>query len=366
MKRILTVLMLLATISFGYSQRKAPFMNFKTQKHNFGTITQDKGPVSYTFEFINTGSKPVIIKDVQSSCGCTTPFWTRKPVPPGGKGQIRVEFDPRNRPGAFYKTVTIYSNAKNNPVVLEIRGTVLEKKNPIEQDYPFDFGHGLRVSNRFVNFGPIYKDQKRTKTVKIYNYSSADIEIEPAGNRLAPYIKVDITPSKIAPKHSAVMHITFDATKAHNWDYTRGRIFFIINGNLYLNKWIDVSAIIRERFTKAQLDNPPIIKFDSTHFDFGTIKQGDIIYHNFKFKNVGTGPLLIRKVQTSCGCTTTFYTRDTIPPGGEGILKVKFNSAHKMGKQIKVITVITNSPKTTKTILRVTGTVIKPDKTKHK
>ncbi len=367
MRRLLLILLSTSLfVSLSFSQQKGPYMNFKTKQHDFGTIYQEKGPVRYVFEFVNTGSRPVIIKDVKSSCGCTTPSWTKKPIPPGAKGQITVEYDPRNRPGAFLKTVTVYSNAKNSPVVLQIKGFVQEKQNPVEEQYPYDLGNGLRVSKRFVNFGPIYNDQVRTKQIKIYNYSSADINVKPAVRRLPTYLKVDITPATIKPKSTATMHITFDARKAHNWDYTRARIFLIINDNLNLNKWIDASAIIKERFSEQIKKNPPIIKFDTNAYDFGTIEQGQVVDHEFKFKNVGTGPLLIRKVKTSCGCTTTYYTRDTIPPGGEGTLKVRFNSAHKMGKQVKVITVITNSPETTKVILRLTGNVVKPKKESKK
>ncbi len=362
MKRATLILAFLLGFGIIFAQQRGPFLNFKTKVHDFGKITQENGPVRYVFEFVNTGNKPVIIKNVVTSCGCTTPSWSKQPIPPGGKGQITVEYDPRNRPGAFRKTITVYSNAKNNPVTLEIRGVVAEKKNPIEEQYPYDLGNGLRVDHHFVNFGTIYNNQKVTKTVKFYNYSDKKITVQPAVKRLPPFLKVDITPAEIPPKGTATMHITFDASKTHSWDYTRGRIFLIINGQLYLNKWVDVAGVIKEHFSEEVLKNPPIIEFEETQYDFGTIKQGDIVEHTFKFKNTGTGPLLIRKVKTSCGCTTSFYTRDTIPPGGEGEIRVKFNSAHKYGKQLKTITVITNSPKTTKVVLRMTGTVEAPEK----
>ncbi len=360
MKRLLLILLIASLgLSTGYAQQKGAYMNFKTTVHNFGKIKQENGPVRYVFEFVNTGNKPVIIKQVQSSCGCTTPSWTRQPVAPGATGKIIVEYDPRNRPGTFYKTVTVYSNAKNSPVKLEIKGQVLPKGNPVEVQYSYDLGNGLRANKRFVNFGNIYNTETKTQTVVLYNDSQDTITIKPAMRRLPPYVMVDITPNKIPPKGTATMHVTFDASKAHTWDFTRARIFFLVNGKLYMNKWVDVSAIIKEKFTPEQIQNPPIISFDTTRYDFGKIKQGDVVNYTFKFKNTGTGPLLIRKVKTSCGCTTTFYSRDTIPPGGEGEIRVKFNSAHKIGRQVKVITVITNSPKTTKAILQLTGVVEK-------
>ncbi len=364
MKRFISFLvaLLLCTAAL-WAQHKRPYMDFKELKYNFGTITQ-KAPVKHVFTFINSGAQPIIINQVVSSCGCTTPYWPRKPILPGQKGQITVVYDPRNRPGQFHKVVTIYSNAKNSPVQLVITGKVLEKTNPIDEEYPYDFGFGLRFPTFYINFGPLYTDQVRTKTIKIYNNSSATVNIVPATKRLPQYLKVKVSPTHIPPKHTATITITYDASKVHDWDYVRTIVFFNINGKFYYKRWLDISAIIKERFTQAQKQHPPKIHFNSTEYNFGTITQGTIVKHTFDFTNTGTSGLIIRKVRTSCGCTTTFYTHDTIPPGGHGQIKVRFDSHHKLGPQIKIITVITNSPdpESNKVLLRLTGTVIKPKK----
>ena len=358
MKRLISLTLLMLLVILAYSQRKGAYMDFKELEHNFGKITQDK-PATYSFEFINTGDKPIIIHDVKTSCGCTTPHWTKRPVPPGAKGKITVEYQTLNSPGKFQKSIYVYSNAKNSPVKLTIKGEVLEKKNPIEELYPFKFAFGLRLTNKFVNIGVLFKDQKRTKTIKIYNSSSANITLKVAKDRLPNYIVAEVEPYSIPPKGTANLKITFDASKCNEWDFVRNRILFVINGKLYLRNWIDVNAVIREKFTEKQKKNPPIITFDKTEYNFGTIKQGDIINYEFKFKNTGKSPLIIRKVTTSCGCTTTFYTREPIKPGETGVIKVKFNSSGRLGRQYKTITVITNSPdpSSNRVILRLVGEI---------
>lgn len=102
-------------------------MTFKYTDHNFGTVASGSD-VSYEFEYVNTGKAPLIINNVSTSCGCTTPEWTREPVPSKGRGKIKVKYD-SNRIGSFSKTITVYSNAKNSPVVLSIKGTVEVRKN---------------------------------------------------------------------------------------------------------------------------------------------------------------------------------------------------------------------------------------------
>jgi hypothetical protein len=78
----------------------------------------------------------------------------------------------------------------------------------------------------------------------------------------------------------------------------------------------------------------------STH-DFGKIKQGVPVTHEFKFTNKGKTPLVITNAQGSCGCTTPNWTRDPVMPGGEGVVKATFN-AMAVGPFDKTISVTAN------------------------
>ena len=72
-------------------------------------------------------------------------------------------------------------------------------------------------------------------------------------------------------------------------------------------------------------------QFVDSVFEFGNIKDGDVVQHTFRFKNKGEGPLSIAKVSASCGCTTPEWTEDIIPPGGEGKVVATFDSKGKGG-----------------------------------
>lgn len=67
--------------------------------------------------------------------------------------------------------------------------------------------------------------------------------------------------------------------------------------------------------------------FDDTVFNFNRVVDGETVAHRYKFKNTGKGDLLIRDAHGSCGCTTTGYTKEVIPPGGEGYVDASFNSS---------------------------------------
>jgi len=111
--------------------------NFKFEEeiHDYGTINQGANG-AYFFKFKNTGKEPLIISNATGSCGCTVPEWPKEPIKPGGESQIKVTYDTK-RIGAFQKTVTLTSNAKEATKVLTIKGNILappaEETSPVKQ-----------------------------------------------------------------------------------------------------------------------------------------------------------------------------------------------------------------------------------------
>ncbi len=103
----------------------APEITFEKVVHDYGTIYKGSDGTSY-FPFKNTGKEPLILSQPKSSCGCTVPTWPKKPILPGKEDKIKVTYNTR-RMGRIYKTVKIYSNAKNSPILLTIKGKVVEK-----------------------------------------------------------------------------------------------------------------------------------------------------------------------------------------------------------------------------------------------
>ena len=98
-------------------------IRFVETEHNYGDL-QKGGNGDCEFTFVNEGNEPLILSKVKASCGCTTPSYTQKPVMPGKTGTIKVLYN-TNNVGGFSKTVTVESNAVDNPrVVLKIKGTV--------------------------------------------------------------------------------------------------------------------------------------------------------------------------------------------------------------------------------------------------
>ncbi len=108
-------------------------MTFKTASHDFGKLKKGSD-CAFDFTYKNTGDSILIITNVSTSCGCTTPDWTKEPIPSGKSGSIKVKYD-SNRIGPFTKTITVVSNAKNTPVVLTITGNI-EDVQAADQQQP--------------------------------------------------------------------------------------------------------------------------------------------------------------------------------------------------------------------------------------
>jgi hypothetical protein len=118
---ILLFLFLFSGKSFG--QLNGAKIDFKKETHDYGNV-KFGGNGECKFEFTNTGNAPLIISDAKGSCGCTVPTWPKEPIAPGAKGTITVKYDTK-RPGPIAKSVTITSNATNEPTkTLRIKGNV--------------------------------------------------------------------------------------------------------------------------------------------------------------------------------------------------------------------------------------------------
>ncbi|MFT6066721.1 MAG: hypothetical protein ACJAYY_002504 [Paraglaciecola sp.] len=104
-------------------------ISFNAQEFKFEKETIDYGKISKgangerIFVFTNIGDQPLIIKNIQSSCGCTVPKKPEEPIMPGEKGEIKVSYDTK-RVGGFSKAITIFSNAKKSRKIIKIKGII--------------------------------------------------------------------------------------------------------------------------------------------------------------------------------------------------------------------------------------------------
>ncbi len=341
-----------------FAQNTKARISFEKLQHNFGTFKEEQGVQTVSFNFKNNGATPLIINNVQASCGCTTPEWTRQPIAPNGSGLIKVSYDPRNRPGVFNKTIRVSSNAENSDVVLAILGDVAARTRTIEEDYPNEIGP-LRAKTNHLAYSAIKENEVRKDSIEIINNSAQAVQL--SFKTPPPHLSAVFRPGKLAPKQKGYVVVTFDASKIKAFGFVMHRMYLNIDGQDDYRNSIAVSTTLEEDFGKlssADLLNSPVVTYDSESFDFGDIKPNAKVEHTFNLKNAGKRELLIRDVKSSCGCTAVSPSKNMIASNESVPLKVVFDSAGKSGRQNKTITVITNDPKNPTTILRISCNIL--------
>lgn len=103
-----------------------PVIQFEKTEHDFGTI-QEGQKVTYTYKFKNTGEAPLIIQNAQPTCGCTVPDWSKEPIPVGGEGFVKAEFDSNGKPNMQNKSITVTANTWPEKTVLSFKAMVIPK-----------------------------------------------------------------------------------------------------------------------------------------------------------------------------------------------------------------------------------------------
>ena len=358
MKKIILIVAFFGIALVINSQENRPVISYEKTVHDFGDVKEDGGTVTYSFNFTNTGKQPLVIHNVHAACGCTTPEYTRTPIQPGGKGFVSVAFDPRNRPGAINKTLTVTSNAQQGTDILRITGRVLPKEKTMEDIYPRLMGN-IRLKSTNLSFTKIEPSATKTEKLELINTSKEPVTI--TFDRVPAHLTIRTIPETVPPGATAEIIAVYDASKKQEWGYVSDNVWLLFNGVKANENRISVSATIEEDYSKwsaDQMTNAPVIEFSETVHDFGNIKKGEKVSHVFRVKNSGKSNLHLRKVSSSCGCTVSQPDKNIIAPGETTNITVTFDSRGRSGRQNQAITVLSNDPKKSQQRLTITASIV--------
>ena len=317
---------------------------FAKSGHDFGKIEEHQGEVKIDFEFTNKGKDPLVILDVQASCGCTVPTWTTDSIMPNGSGIIQVAFDPTNRPGTFNKTVTVTSTGKQPVTVLSIDGMVMPKPGDLSLQYPLKVG-GLQFRKKSLQFGNITNAGPVTQSIEAFNNSDQIIAF--TGDHLGPqHIDISFEPQAINPGQVGMINVTYDA-KLTKLGYNSDNIVLYTYELEDSVKQFDVFATVLGHFEaieKSKLGLLPKMAVDKTIQDFGNVGFSELLKTDFTVFNNGKEPLSIEEVRPNCDCIAVRFDKSSIAPGDSAKIAVEFKITPTTGTQQKLISVFTNDP----------------------
>jgi hypothetical protein len=124
--------------------------------------------------------------------------------------------------------------------------------------------------------------------------------------------------------------------------------FYTKEGELYHGEIFHEETKTRDQIVRGMPKTT--IQFYETKYNFGSVGEGKILSHTFRFKNTGSNPLMIAKTDVTCGCTVPAYHSEAIAAGADGEITIEFNTAGKSGIQEKNIVVHSNTTPETVTI----------------
>ena len=362
MKRIFLFLLLLLFGVAANSQLSETKMQVSASEHDFGTFKEEAGRQTFDFILTNTGTNPLVIQNVVASCGCTTPEWTRQPIPVGGNGKVTAIYDPKNYPGKFSKTLSVYTNTKPQVVVLVIKGEVIPHEKTVEELFTFNVG-GIRFESNHLAFTNVKKTEKKIRVMQLINTSAAPIKVEFDG--LPAHLALKAKPETLKPGQKGIVEGTYDAAKNPGWGYVNDMVKVKLNGVTEGNVYYVTSANLVEDFSslsKEDIANAPVFKIESTTVDLGKIKGSTQNEVEFKFANEGKNDLIIRHIRSTCGCTAVQQGNQGIgiKQGESSSIKAIFASGSYVGKVTKAIYVYTNDPKNSEVVLMLNADVEQP------
>jgi len=332
-------------------------IEFKTVVHDFGDILLSSGKHSYSFIFKNISSQPVVIQTVISSCGCTTPNWTKSPVKPGEYGKVDATYLNDQGPYPFDKSLTVYVTGSARPIILRIKGVVHEKKLSLKQLFPETFS-SMAMKKSPIDIGQIIQGSVARETIEIANTSNSPIKI--SFTELTKGLSITANPSTITPSEKGELIITIDTKSEENWGQTLYHAIPVINGKR-TSRMLNILASIREDFsslTKEDIEQSPLPMATKSSFSFTPTKAGNKIDTSFEIKNLGRKELIIHKIDISePGMNTKFPSK--ISPNSTGKISISINTTGHFGDKIYIITLITNSPSRPLVNLIVTGNITK-------
>ena len=129
MKKIIMMTLMLVCGMTAVMAQKPAQIKFDKTTHNFGSFSENEPKVSCSFTFTNIGEQPLVINQAIASCGCTVPEYTKTPIQPGEKGEIKVTYNGTGKfPGHFKKSITVRTNGAIEMTRLYIEGDMTEAK----------------------------------------------------------------------------------------------------------------------------------------------------------------------------------------------------------------------------------------------
>lgn len=313
-------------------------------------------PVTAEFVMKNEGNKPLVIHNMLKSCGCTEVEYPKKSIAAGESFVVKAVYDAKQM-GTFNKQVCLYSNAADEPFILSMRGRVVS--NVVDFAGPYNEMLGeIKSDVQEVEFDDVNRGDRPVQRIHIFN--PTDQMMEPVVMHLPNYLQAQVSPSKVAPRHSAVVTLVLDSKKLRDLGLKQTSIYLgeRPGDKIAPEKEIVVSSVLLPAFdnmTAAKKALAPKAELSTTNLDLGSFGNRKKLKGEVLITNKGKSKLEIRSMQMFTMGLQVQLKKSKIEPGETVKMKVTAVKADLKKSRAKNprILMITNDPDNAKVVVKI-------------
>lgn len=350
----LALALTLALLHLSFTASVAQQMTVTTDVIDCGQVVFNQ-PVTAEFEVMNTGTSPLTITDVKTSCGCTQADYPLTPVPAGKSFPVRVTYDARQM-GHFYKLLGIYAQGVEQPLMLIIKGVVVDQVVDFAGNYPVKLGD-IEAERNYIEFDDVSRGERPQQKINIKNNSEETIQ--PVVMHLPSYLQAYVSPSKIEPGKAGTVIITLNSQNLNDYGLTQTAVYLGSQpgDKVSQDKEINVSAVLLPNFvnlTESQRQAAPRIVLSADKVKLADMKGGKKKKTEIEISNQGRTSLDISSIQMFTTGLQMSLPKTRLAPGETTKMKITVNEKDISQSPVKPrILIITNDPDNAKVIIEV-------------
>lgn len=313
-------------------------------------------PVTAEFVLKNDGHKPLVINNVLKSCGCTEVDYPKTGIAAGESFVIKAVYDAKQM-GTFTKQVCLYTNADEEPFILSMRGKVVGSVVDFAGSYDEMLGV-IKSDAQEVEFDDVNRGDRPVQRIHIFN--PTDELLEPVVMHLPPYLHAFVSPSKVAPRHSAEISFVLDSKKLRDLGLNQTSVYLgeRPGDRIAPEKEIVVSAVLLpgfENMTPTKKALAPKIEMSATDLNLGSFNGKKKLKGEILITNKGKSELDIRSMQMFTMGLQVNLKKSKILPGETVKMKVTAVAADLKKSRVRHprILMITNDPDHAKVVVKI-------------
>ena len=315
---------------------------------DFGRVRETDGYAVHQFYIKNTGSAPLVITRVLTTCGCTQPEWSRTPIEPGQEGFVTVSYDMVDRQGPFSKNITVFTNERTLRHVLTIKGEVIPKPQLLNVLFNDTIGT-VQMEQAAFAFDAVRPYETKPAEIWIQNFGEEDVNLTIEN---VPDFLTVVIPARLESDYPDKMVVDIITTEAN--ENLRGRKLaqFILTtesaSGEKITKIIPVSANFIDdfrRMTPAEKTDAPSVQISTQLLDYGKLKKKRVV-KELSITNTGKSALQLHSISidNSKVAVITGFNKQVLQPEETLKLKVAVNPKDIKDAFTTDIYIISNDP----------------------